>query len=135
MVSSQILKIKSVAEVLERYKGLWKIEQALRINKTDLKMRPIFHWKPERIKAHIGICFLAYAIICRVNKLIKKNQSKFSFLDLKEELNKDEYSVLKDSSTGILYELGSKTTPILKKIYQVLNLKGKDCVRLVKEQM
>ncbi len=129
------LEDKSAAEVLERYRGLWKIEQAFRISKTDLKMRPIFHWKSERIKAHIGICFLAYAIVCRVNKLIKENQLEFSFLDLKEELNRDEYSVLKDSSTGRFYELVSKTTPVLKKIYQVLNLKRKDCIRLVKEQM
>ncbi len=80
------LEDKSAAEVLERYRGLWKIEQAFRINKTDLKMRPIFHWKSERIKAHIGICFLAYAIVCRVNKLIKENQLEFSFLDLKSAI-------------------------------------------------
>ncbi|OFZ12192.1 MAG: hypothetical protein A2Z20_11270, partial [Bdellovibrionales bacterium RBG_16_40_8] len=50
---------KTPQEILERYKGLWKIEEVFRINKNDLRMRPIYHRKPERIRAHILICFMA----------------------------------------------------------------------------
>jgi len=34
---------KTPQEILTRYKGLWKIEEVFRVNKNDLKMRPIYH--------------------------------------------------------------------------------------------
>ena len=37
-------------------------EGAFRIQKSDLDLRPIWHQKPERVKAHILVCFLAYVI-------------------------------------------------------------------------
>ena len=55
-------KEDDIAKLIERYRGLWQIEESFRVNKHDLKMRPIFHWKPERVRAHIAICFLAYAM-------------------------------------------------------------------------
>lgn len=58
---------------------LWKIyiqlseaEAAFRIHKSDLCIRPIWHHKQGRIKAHILICFLAYALW----KTLQKWQSR-----------------------------------------------------------
>lgn len=34
---------REVSEILQTYKGLWQIEEAFRITKTDLKFRPIYH--------------------------------------------------------------------------------------------
>ena len=48
--------------IIEHYKNLWHIEKAFRISKTDLKIRPIYHRLENRIKAHILISFVAYAI-------------------------------------------------------------------------
>ena len=39
-----------------------KIEEAFRIHKTDLRIRPIWHQKQERVDAHILVCFLAYVL-------------------------------------------------------------------------
>lgn len=33
-----------------------------RIGKSNLEMRPMFHFTPKRIEAHICICFVAYSI-------------------------------------------------------------------------
>ena len=33
-----------------------------RIHKSDLSIRPIWHQRPERVKAHIFVCFLAYVL-------------------------------------------------------------------------
>ena len=44
------------------YIQLTEAEAAFRIQKSDLCIRPIWHHKQERIKAHILICFLAYAL-------------------------------------------------------------------------
>lgn len=48
--------------VMDRYHDLYKVEQAFRISKTDLKTRPIFHFKEEPIKLHLLICFMALAV-------------------------------------------------------------------------
>jgi transposase len=47
-------------EVYEQYSGLWVIERAYRITKGTLEMRPMFHFTPKRIEAHVCICFVAY---------------------------------------------------------------------------
>jgi transposase len=49
--------------------SLWKTyiqltdaEAAFRIHKSDLCLRPIWHHKEDRVKAHILVCFLAYVL-------------------------------------------------------------------------
>ncbi len=44
------------------YVQLADVEDAFRIQKSHLKIRPIWHQKEERVKAHILVCFLAYAL-------------------------------------------------------------------------
>lgn len=52
----------SNTEIIRHYKNLWRVEQAFRISKSDLRTRPIFHNKQQAIEAHIMICFMALAI-------------------------------------------------------------------------
>jgi transposase len=49
-------------ELWKTYIQLTEAEAAFRIQKSDLAIRPIWHQKAERIKAHILVCFLAYAL-------------------------------------------------------------------------
>jgi transposase len=49
-------------QVIANYNHLWAIERAFRISKTDLRIRPIFHRKKDRIKAHVCIAFVAYSV-------------------------------------------------------------------------
>jgi hypothetical protein len=44
------------------YIQLTDAEAAFRIQKDDLQLRPIWHQKPERVEAHILVCFLTYVI-------------------------------------------------------------------------
>jgi len=46
----------------QTYIQLTEAETAFRIHKSDLAIRPIWHHKQGRIKAHILICFIAYAL-------------------------------------------------------------------------
>ena len=48
--------------IINHYHSLWYVEKAFRIAKSDLSMRPIYHFKENTIKAHILICFMALAI-------------------------------------------------------------------------
>lgn len=46
-------------QIISYYHELWRIEQAFRISKTDLKTRPIFHYAHDAIQAHVLLCFMA----------------------------------------------------------------------------
>jgi len=51
------------AETLWRtYVQLSEAEAAFRIQKSELAIRPIWHQKTERVRAHILVCFLAYVL-------------------------------------------------------------------------
>lgn len=60
-------------DIIAQYHNLWKIEKAFRISKSDLEIRPIYHFKKHSINAHILICFMALAI-CKYME-IKTEQS------------------------------------------------------------
>ncbi len=59
-------------ELWKTYIQLTEAEAAFRIQKSDLSIRPIWHHKQGRIKAHILICFLAYVLW----KTLQKWQSR-----------------------------------------------------------
>ena len=44
------------------YIQLTEAEAAFRIHKSDLRLRPIWHQKEDRVLAHILVCFLAYVL-------------------------------------------------------------------------
>ena len=41
------------------YKQLMRVEECWRTMKSGLRMRPVYHWLPHRIEAHIKLCVLA----------------------------------------------------------------------------
>jgi len=49
-------------ELWTAYIQLTDAEAAFRIHKTDLRIRPIWHQKEDRVLAHILVCFLAYVL-------------------------------------------------------------------------
>jgi transposase len=46
----------------EAYINLTDAEEAFRIHKSDLHLRPIWHQTDDRIKAHIFVCFLSFVL-------------------------------------------------------------------------
>jgi transposase len=50
------------ATLWRRYIQLTEAEWAFRITKDELVIRPIWHQKEDRVKAHILVCFLAYVL-------------------------------------------------------------------------
>ena len=50
-------------EVVRTYKRLAEVERAFRsLKSVDLHIRPIFHRKSERVRAHVFLCMLAYYV-------------------------------------------------------------------------
>jgi transposase len=52
----------TAAELWRAYMHLTDAEAAFRIQKSDLRLRPVWHQKTERVQAHILVCFLAYVL-------------------------------------------------------------------------
>ncbi len=71
-------------DVIAHYQNQYDVEKAFRISKTDLKIRPIYHRLETRIKAHILISFISYAIYKEFERRIK-----LSNIDIKFKLTFD----------------------------------------------
>ena len=52
----------SGAEIWRAYIQLTDAEAAFRIEKSELKLRPVWHQRGDRVEAHILVCFLAYVL-------------------------------------------------------------------------
>jgi len=53
---------KDPAKLWRWYMQLTQAEDAFRISKSDLSLRPVFHRKTQRVEAHILVCFLTLAL-------------------------------------------------------------------------
>lgn len=120
-----ITNIPDVAatEVFEQYKGLWLVEEAFRLTKHDLQVRPVYHWTPKRIEAHIAMCFMALVCIRHLSYRVKLQYQPLSPEMIRHELVHVQESILIDSKTGRRYGIPSKPTMHTKKIYQVMGEK------------
>ena len=75
-------------ELWRAYIQLTEAEAAFRIQKSDLQIRPVWHQRADRVKAHILVCFLAYVLwkalgqMCRMAGL--GDEPRKVFEELKE---------------------------------------------------
>ena len=65
-------------EVIATYKNLWNIEKAFRISKNEIKIRPVYHYKNQRIQAHICLSFVAYKVYKELERQLKEKASVIS---------------------------------------------------------
>src|SRR5450432_2830674 len=64
-------EVLSSQEVVASYKSLSGVERAFRSLKTvDLQVRPIHHRLPDRVRAHILLCTLAYYVEYHMRQLL-----------------------------------------------------------------
>src|SRR5712691_381119 len=54
--------------VLSHYKNLLEVEDAFCHLKDYLRVRPVFHWRPDRVRNHVRICFLAYWLSAKLER-------------------------------------------------------------------
>ncbi len=53
-------------EVLASYKSLLGVEEAFCDLKSYLEVRPVYHYRPDRVVNHVRICFIAYWLSARL---------------------------------------------------------------------
>ncbi len=54
--------------VVSHYKNLLEVEDAFCHLKAYLQVRPVFHWRPDRVRNHVRICFLAYWLTAKLER-------------------------------------------------------------------
>ena len=85
---------KSDNEILEIYRGLWRIEESFKITKSEFKARPVYLSTEEHIQAHFLICFVSLVIMRILNKEVG---SEYSIRSIIDSLNKCECSLLEEN--------------------------------------
>jgi transposase len=61
----------SSEELWKAYIQLTEAEAAFRIHKSDLRIRPIWHQREDRVLAHILVCFLAYVLWSTLQQMVE----------------------------------------------------------------
>jgi len=61
----------SSEELWKAYIQLTEAEAAFRIHKSDLRIRPIWHQREDRVLAHILVCFLAYVLWKTLHQMVQ----------------------------------------------------------------
>ena len=113
-------------KITQQYHGLWQVEQCFRVSKHDLRIRPVFHWTPQKIKAHIAICFMALTCARYLYYRIRTQYKTLSELRIRQLLLSIQISVLKHMQSKTLYGIPAPIKQDVKKIYQIMGLKISD---------
>ena len=101
-------------EIIQKYRGLWIIEESFRVLKSDLEGRPVHVWTPNHIEAHFLICFVALVL----SRLLQfKLNYQYSIEKIQETLN---HASCKLIDKGI-YSL-EKQSILYKEIEKIFNV-------------
>jgi len=109
-------------ELIHQYSNLWQVEESFRITKHDLKIRPIYHWKPSRVKAHLAISFMAYTLVRYLEHRVRLQYVKLSPEKIRQILLSVQTSIYYDTKTKHKYSMPSLMTDDAKKIYKLMEV-------------
>lgn len=112
-------------EILTQYNNLWQVEESFRITKHDLKIRPVYHWKPERVKAHLAISFAAYMLTRYLEHRVRLQYKKLSPNVIRNLLLSVQTSLLVCKQKRIKYAIPSKMKKDIEKIYRLMEVERK----------
>ncbi len=108
-------------EVSEIYHQLWRIEEAFRIFKSHLEIRPVFIWTPKRIKGHFVLCFIAFLLERTLELELRKKGIAYSTGKIRKSLNQLQFSEVEIE--GQMFYLRSKVEGLSAKILRILRIK------------
>ncbi len=112
-------------EILSQYNNLWQVEESFRITKHDLKIRPIYHFKPSRVRAHLAISFTAYMLTRYLEHRVRVQFKKLSPKRIKNLLLGVQTSISVSQTKRIKYALPSNIKVDTKRIYTLMGVKAK----------
>jgi len=110
-------------ELLHQYSNLWQVEESFRITKHDLKVRPVYHYKENRIKAHLAISFIAFTLVRHLEHKVRLQYKKLSPRTIKTALLGVQESILYDTKQYKRFAIPSTASLDAEKIYKLMEVK------------
>lgn len=107
-----------VETILAKYSDLFEVEHTFRALKSQLEIRPVFHWTDKRIRGHIAMCFTAFTFI---NHL--KNTTRLQYRAIVKAIDCMQVSLIKDDKAKSNFYLRSKIDSAQQTICNKLRLK------------
>lgn len=107
-----------VQTILSKYSDLFEVEHTFRALKSQLEIRPMFHWTDKRIRGHIVMCFTAFTFI---NYL--KTTTNLQYRAIVKAIDRMQVSEIKDNKGKTNIYLRSKIDDNQKIIIDKLKLK------------
>lgn len=111
----------TIAQVLDAYKQLYKIEHSFRSFKTFLETRPMFHWTKAKILGHLALCYISFTVLNYLQLKLKKQGTPQSENQIRKNLIKMQLSLITQNEHE--YYLRSKTEEGTKQIMKALSIK------------
>lgn len=101
-------------EIIDIYRGLWRIEESFKVTKSELEARPVYVWTKEHIEAHFLICFVALTIARILENRLGR---RYSIRKILESLSKAGCSRIQQN-----YYLFDYYDEVLKDIGQIMEI-------------
>ena len=112
----------SVTEALGRYRDLWHIEETFRIAKSTLETRPIFHWKPHRIRGHVLLCFMTLFIERFLEFRLRQEGTPLTPDKIRHGLSGVHTMLFEEKETKRMGQMESNLSADAEKIFAVLGI-------------
>ncbi len=109
-------------DLVIQYRRLSEIEACFRINKHDLAIRPILHWKERRVRAHIAICYMAFCCLQHLRQRLAVQGHRMSPDRIRRALNGLQISILYETTGPRKFGLPSAASADARQIYRTLGL-------------
>lgn len=68
-------------EIIDMYRGLWKIEESFKLTKSELEARPVYVSTQEHIEAHFLTCFVSLLILRILEMKIERKHSSMAIVE------------------------------------------------------
>ena len=107
-----------VGTILSKYSDLFEVEHTFRALKSQLEIRPVFHWTDKRIRGHIAMCFTAFTFI---NHL--KHTTGLQYRTIAKAIDRMQVCEIKDDKATSKIYLRSKIDTPQQTIFDKVRLK------------
>jgi IS4 transposase len=105
----------SAADLAAAYRQLYQVERGWRDMKGALALRPVFHHREDRLRAHVQLCWLALLLI-----RVAENATGESWRCVREELERLHLVTLESAEGRVVRR--SRTTASQRRIFKALEL-------------
>ena len=106
-----------VEQILAKYNDLFEVEHAFRTLKSQLEIRPMFHWTDKRIKGHVCMCFIAFIFMNFI-----RNKTNLQYKVLIKTLDNMQFSSVLDNQTKKHFFIRSAINSTQQQLTDKLNL-------------